>query len=88
MIGEPPFDTGGKNPTVACALPAVALTASGAPGVVAGVTELEAEEAGPVPTLFLALTVKVYAVPLVRPVMVIGLELPVAVRPPGLEVTV
>ena len=38
----------------------------GAPGVVAGVTEPEAAEAAPVPTLLMAATVKVYALPLVR----------------------
>jgi hypothetical protein len=45
----------------------------GAPGGVGalGVTLLEAAEAGPVPTLFVADTVKVYAVPLVSPVMVV-----------------
>jgi len=37
-------------------------------GVVAGVTEFEAAEAEPVPTALVAVTVKVYAVPLVRPV--------------------
>jgi hypothetical protein len=35
-----------------------------------------------------AVTVKVYAVPLARPVTVMGLALPVFVTPPGLEVTV
>ena len=39
--------------------------------------------AAPVPTEFVAVTVKVYDVPLVRPVTVIGLALPVAVLPPG-----
>ena len=44
-----------------------------------GITEDEALEALPVPTLFVAVTVKVYAVPLVRPVTVIGEVLPLAV---------
>jgi hypothetical protein len=35
-----------------------------------------------------AVTVNVYAVPLVRPVTVMGEAEPVAVMPPGLEVTV
>ena len=45
--------------TTACALPATAETPVGAPGVVAGVTAKEALEALPVPTLFVAVTVKV-----------------------------
>jgi hypothetical protein len=53
-----------------------------------GVTALEAAEAGPVPMAFVAVTVKVYDVPLVNPVIVMGLDEPVAVRPPGDEVTV
>ncbi len=77
--------------TVALALPAVAETAVGTPGAVAGatgVTAEEAAEAAPVPTLLVAVTVKVYAVPLVSPVTVIGEEPPLAVMPPGEEVTV
>src|SRR4051794_6666167 len=47
----------------------------------AGVTAFEAAEAGPVPTAFTAVTLKVYAVPLVRP-------LTVAVVAGGFPVTV
>src|SRR5579871_756803 len=53
-----------------------------------GVTELEADDATLLPTEFVAVTVKVYAVPFVRPVTAIGEAVPVAVRPPGEEVTV
>jgi len=53
-----------------------------------GVTAAEAADAGPVPTLLVAVTVKVYAVPLVSPVTTIGLAVPVAVIAPGLAVTV
>lgn len=53
-----------------------------------GVTEFEAPDAGPAPTKLVALTVKVYAVPLVNPVTVIGLDAPLAVMPPGDDVTV
>jgi hypothetical protein len=61
----------------------------GTPGAVAaGVTDDDAVEAVPVPTELVATTLKVYAVPLVRPVTVIGEEVPVAVIPPGEEVTV
>ena len=74
--------------TVACPLPAVALPIVGAPGADAGVIEFDAADAAPVPALFVAVTVKVYAVPLVNPVTVMGLDVPVPVNPPGLEVTV
>ncbi len=53
-----------------------------------GVTAFEADEFAPVPALFVAVTVKVYATPLVSPVTVIGLAAPVPVNPPGLDVTV
>jgi hypothetical protein len=53
-----------------------------------GVTDVEAAEATELPTAFVATTVKVYAVPFVNPVTVIGEVLPVAVMFPGLDVTV
>ncbi len=53
-----------------------------------GVTEFDGAEAVPVPAELAAVTVKVYVVPLVKPVMVIGDPLPVALMPPGFEVTV
>jgi hypothetical protein len=52
------------------------------------VTEFDGADAGPVPAVFVAVTVKVYAVPLVSPVTVIGLAVPLAEMPAGLEVTV
>ena len=52
------FEEGTKL-TTALALPQVAETAVGAAGTVAGVTAVEADEATPVPTLFVALTVNV-----------------------------
>jgi hypothetical protein len=55
---------------------------------VAGTIELLVLDAMPTPAVFVAVTVKVYVVPLVRPVTVIGEEPPVAENPPGLEVTV
>jgi hypothetical protein len=51
-------------------------------------TEFDGADAGPVPAAFVAVTVKVYAVPLVSPVTVIGLAVPLAEMPLGLEVTV
>src|SRR5260370_282653 len=66
----PPLEAGAVQGTVACPLPAVALTAVGAPGTVAGVTALEAIEARPVPPEVVAATVDVSAVPLRSPVTV------------------
>lgn len=60
----------------------------GASGTVAGVTELELDEAGPAPAIFVAVTVNVYAVPFVRPVIIIGEALPISVLLSGLLVTV
>jgi hypothetical protein len=76
---------------VTCPLPAVALTAVGAPGVADGVTLFEAAEGAPVPMKLVAATVNVYAVPLVRPVTVAVVVVPLAVvamSPPGEDVTV
>ena len=44
----------------------------GALGTVEGIAEADAVEAEPVPDAFVAVTVNVYAVPLVRPVIVHG----------------
>ena len=73
MIAELPPEAGADQVTVARPLPAVASTFKGALGVpntACGVTGVEAAEAGPVPTELAAVTVKLYAVPLVRPVTV------------------
>ena len=89
MIADPPVFVGAVKLTVALPLLPVALIPVGMPGAVtAGVTDDDAVEAVPVPTELVATTVKVYAVPLVRPATVIGEEVPVAVMPPGEEVTV
>ena len=60
----------------------------GAPGTEAGVMLFEATEAALVPIALVAVTVKVYAVPLVSPVTVIGLAAALAVFPSGSDVTV
>jgi hypothetical protein len=88
VIGAPPLFAGAVNATVASKFPFVAVPIVGAPGSVEGVTEFEAALAGLLPLRFVATTVKVYAVPLVRPVITIGLKVPVLVNPPGFEVTV
>ena len=59
VIVEPPFDDGAFQVTVACALPAVAETLVGAPGTMAGVTALDAEEAALLPFAFVAVTANV-----------------------------
>jgi hypothetical protein len=69
-------------------LPAVAVPIIGASGTVAGEIELLAEDGVLVPKAFVAVTVNVYAVPLVRPVTTSGDDGPYVVRPPVLEVTV
>ena len=88
MIALPPLLAGGVKVTLACALPAVAVPIVGALGTDFGVALLEAADAGPVPALLVAVTVNVYAVPLVRLVTTTGEPAPVPVIPPGLDVTV
>lgn len=78
----PPLLLGAVKAMETCAFPAVAAPMVGAPGTVAGVTLLDAEDAEPVPTALMALTAQVTAVPLVKPVTVIGEAAPVAVCVP------
>jgi hypothetical protein len=88
-MAPPPLSIGCKKLTLACALPAVAIPITGALGTVAvGITELLGEEGALVPPILVALTVKLYDVPLLKPVTVIGLTEPEAVKLPGVEVTV
>ncbi len=58
-MAEPPLEAGAVQLTVAEALPPVAVPMVGAPGTVAGVTELEEPDWASVPTLLMAATVKV-----------------------------
>tara|TARA_B100001971_G_C17654233_1_gene269523 strand:- start:263 stop:439 length:177 start_codon:yes stop_codon:yes gene_type:complete len=55
----PPLDDGALQVTDAWVLPAVALTPVGAPGVVAGVTALDALDEALVPLSLVAVTVNV-----------------------------
>jgi len=80
VTGEPPSATGAVQPTSASALPAVAITAVGAPGTVLGVTGALSNDAGETPTTLVAVTVNVYAVPLTRPVTVRLVAVPAAGR--------
>jgi hypothetical protein len=57
-------------------------------GVATVVTELDAADCGLFPLAFSALTVNVYAVAGVNPVIIMGEVEPVAVTPPGEDVTV
>ena len=87
----PPVLTGATKLTDAWAFPGLAVPMVGAPGMAApavGVTLFDAADDKPVPITFFAVTVKIYAVPLARPVTVSGEDVPLAVSPPGLEVTV
>lgn len=90
VMAVPPF-VGAVQVTVALLIPRVALGFAGAEGRVAGVTAVDAAEGGDVPTPLVALTVKVYAVPLVS---VVTLQLSVEreagaqVLVPGDDVTV
>ncbi len=72
---------------VACPLPGNALTVVGASGRVTGVKYPLGAEAVLVPTTLVAVTVKVYCVPLVRPVTTIHEPVPIA-NCHRLEVTV
>jgi hypothetical protein len=80
--------TGAVKLTVAWPLPAVAVTLVGAAGIATGVTLLDGTEAALLPVVLVATTVKVYAVPLVSPLTVRGLDVPVAVLPPEVDETV
>ena len=69
MIGAPPSEAGGVQPTVAMLSPGAAVTPVGAPGTTAGagVIAADAVESDPVPTPLIAATLNVYVVPLLRP---------------------
>ncbi len=70
MIAEPPVEAGAEKVTDIAPLPAeLAVPMVGAPGTVAGVTAADAVDETLLPLILLAMTVKVYAVPLLRPVM-------------------
>jgi hypothetical protein len=88
VIAEPPLDAGAVHDTLDVVSPALAATPVGAPGGPTGVTELDAVDAGPTPTLLVAVTVNVYAVPLVSPVTVHDVDAVVQLSPPGEDVTV
>jgi len=67
-VSADPLLAGPFQETLAEFIPTTAETPVGAPGTVAGVTEADAEESKELPTAFVAFTLNVTAVPLVRPV--------------------
>ena len=67
VIGEPLSEVGASQVTLAWASPATAVTVTGASGTPAGVTDPEGSDGSLVPTSLVAVTVKVYAVPLATP---------------------
>jgi hypothetical protein len=88
VIAEPPVLDGADHETTTDESPKTPDTPVGAPGTVAGTTAPDAEDAEPVPALFVAVTVNVYEVPLVR-LLTVQLVVAVAhVNEPGDDVTV
>ena len=85
-----PFAVAPLNAIVACPSPAVAVIVDGGVAGACGVTADVAEEATELPISFVATTVNVYAVPLVKPETTHedAFAAAVHVNPPGDEVTV
>jgi len=84
-MGSPPVEDGAIHEITP---PEVAFTPVGEYGALAGVTAAETVEATPFPATLCATTLKVYAVPLVRPVTLQEVVVVMQVLPPGEEVTV
>ena len=59
VIAEPPFATGAVHETATCPFPLVPDTLVGAPGILSGVTALDAADARELPTKLVAMTVNV-----------------------------
>ena len=92
VISAPPSSPGADHDTDTRPSPPTPNTDVGAPGTVTsgtGVTAADGDDAGPVPALFVAVTVNVYPVPFVNPDTT-QLVAPVVVHvcPPGDAVTV
>ncbi len=88
VMGLPPSEVGAVHATTAETSLGIANTSVGVPGAVGVVTEFDESEDGLAPMEFVAVTVKVYAVPFVRPVTVTEVLVVVAVTLPGSDVTV
>jgi len=85
---RPPLLVGAVKATLTLLVPAVTVPIVGAVGTPVGVALAENADAAPVPIAFVAVTVKVYAWPLLRPLTTRGEPLPLAVSPPGAAVAV
>jgi hypothetical protein len=88
VIVAPPLDPAGvvcKGPVHATvtdvALATVAVPIVGAPGTVAGVTEVDALDKPDVPAVFVAVVLKKYVSPFVKPVTTHEPDAPVTVQP-------
>jgi len=82
VIVAPPLDAGAVQATVTDVAPAdVAVPIVGASGTVAGVTEVDAVDKLDVPKEFVAVVLKKYVVPFVKPVITHEPDAPVIVQP-------
>jgi hypothetical protein len=89
VIVTPGFTTDAVHDTTIDPLPGATVTPVGEYGRSSGVTAADGADAAPLPALFDATTVNVYAVPFVRPVTLqVSAPVVVHVLPPGEEVTV
>jgi hypothetical protein len=86
-MADPPVEAGAVQDTPIWVSPGVSTSAVGAPGVPCGVP-VAPDDAGPAPFAFVAVTVTVYEVPFVRPVIVQPVDADEQVDPPGLAVAV
>ena len=80
---EPPLLAGARKETDADASPIAAVTPVGAFGTVDGVSADDGSDAAEVPMPFVATTLKVYAVPFVKPVTVHASAMTVDVQVPA-----
>jgi hypothetical protein len=88
VMALPPSEAGAVKATLAWAFPGVATGLVGAPGTILGITAPDGDEATEFPAALVATTVKVYDTFVVKPVTTRGEFAPVAVNPPGKDVTV
>ena len=89
-MGLPPVELGAVHASATWRSPRVAVRPVGAPGTVAGATGVAETgvDGAPVPIALAAVTVKLYEVPFVSPVIVQPRVVVVQVAPPGLAVAV
>jgi hypothetical protein len=89
VIGDPESEIGAVHETTTCPLDASAVGLRGAVGSVEGITAFEGLDGSLEPSALLAVTVKVYDTPFVRPPMLhVSSPLVMQVSASGDEVTV